>query len=108
MLIHFFNFQNKKELNNIKNKIKELGISKNYLLKNAKKNVWKEIINNKGIIISTSRFEGRNLVIQEAFHNYVPVVATDCLGQKELLSENHSFILNNNNPKNGQKLYFQL
>ncbi len=95
-LIHYFNIENQLELNYLRNKIRTLGLSKHYFFKKASKNVWDEIHSAGGIILSTSRYEGRNLVIQEAFHNMVPVVATDCLGQKELLKENHAFILKEN------------
>ncbi len=92
-LIHYFNFENQFELNYLKNKIKLLGLSNHYFLKRASKNVWDKINSTGGFIISTSKYEGRNLVIQEAFHNMIPVIATDCIGQKELLKETHSFIL---------------
>lgn len=104
MLIHYFNFQNKNEIFQLKNDIKNLGLSKHYILKSAHKNVWNEIDEKKGIIISTSRFETRNLVIQEAFHNSIPVVATNCIGQKELLNEQIAFILDNEDEKKWPKI----
>lgn len=92
-LIHYFNFQNKKELEFLKKEIKKLGLSDYYIFKKAKKNIWSYIYKQSSTIISTSRFEGRNLVIQEAFHNNISVVATNCLGQNELLNKDRSFIL---------------
>ncbi len=99
IIIHYFNFKNKKERIFLANEIKNLGLSKHYILKNAHKDVWSEIDKKKGIIISTSRFETRNLVIQEAFHNSIPVIGTNCIGQKELLKEQISFVLDNKDEK---------
>jgi len=95
-LIHYFNFQNQYELKILNNQIKSLNLSSHYFLKKATKYVWDEITASGGIVISTSRYEGRNLVIQEAFHNMIPVVATNCIGQNELLEENRGFILKEN------------
>ena len=92
-LIHFFNFANLKEVDFIRGRINSLGLNNYYFLKNTKKGVWDEIYKKNGIILSTSRFEGLPMVIVEAFHNFIPVVATNCYGQKDLLDESHSTIL---------------
>lgn len=92
-LIHFFNFANHVELDFIREEINRLGLKKHYFLEKTKKGVWEEIYKKNGIILSTSRFEGLPMVILEAYHNFIPVVATNCYGQKDLLEENHSIIL---------------
>ena len=61
----------------------------------AIEDVWSHIISCSDALISTSRFEGRNMAIQEAFHLGMPVIATDCIGQSELLSPAWAFVLNN-------------
>ena len=92
-LIHFFNFANLKELDFIKQRINSLGLKNYYFLKNTKEGVWDEIYKKNGIILSTSRFEGLPMVLIEAFHNFIPVVATNCYGQEDLLEDSNSTIL---------------
>ena len=98
-LIHYFNFQNNAELEIIKEKIEKLNLSDNYFLRNAIPSIWEEIYEKQGILISTSRFEGMPMVILEAFHNFIPVVATNCYGQEDLLKEKRALILKKNERK---------
>lgn len=104
--IHYFNCKNHKEMKIIENKIKELGLSNHYFLKGTKTDVWNDIDCKIGTFISTSRFEGQPLVIHEAFQNGIPVVATNCIGQKELLTNNNSFILDIANKNNWSRILF--
>lgn len=99
-LIHYFNFAKTEELNFIRARISELNLEKNYIILQAHEDVWGKININTDILISCSRFEGRNLVIQEAFKAGLLVLATDCVGQAELLNEQRAFILPNNNYSN--------
>ena len=98
-IIHFFNYQNLKEKEIINKSIRELGLSNHYYLKPTIENVWDYVDPIRGTIISTSRFEGQPLVISEAFYNNIPVVATNCLGQKDLLNDQNAFILDIKNKK---------
>lgn len=98
-IIHFFNSQNLQEKEIINKSIRELGLSNHYYLKPTIKNVWDYVDPIRGTIISTSRFEGQPLVISEAFYNNIPVVATNCLGQKDLLNDQNAFILDIKNKK---------
>jgi len=103
-IIHFFNFQNHKEKMIIEKNIKKLGLSNHYFLQSTKKNVWDYIDPKMGTIISTSRFEGQPLVISEAFYNCIPVVATNCLGQQDLLKSKNAFILDTKNTQEWSKI----
>ncbi len=98
-MIHFFNDQNYQEKEIINKSIIEQGLSNHYYLKPAIENVWDYVDPMRGTIISTSRFEGQPLAISEAFYNSIPVVATNCIGQKDLLNDQNAFILDIKNKK---------
>lgn len=93
--IHYFNHKNLIELQYIQEQIntKELN---NYYLRESCDKIWHDIYADAYAIISTSRFEGRNMTLQESFWNGVLVIASNCTGQDELLNDRWSMILDIN------------
>jgi glycosyltransferase involved in cell wall biosynthesis len=106
-LIHFLNMRKTVEILKIKSMINEQKLE-NYEMTQAVSNVWDLLDNTSDCIISTSRFEGRNLVLQEAFQRGFSTLATNCIGQNELLNVKWSNILDNNNEKEWLTTFEQL
>lgn len=98
-LIHFLNMQNEQEVEEMKSMIEEYNV-KNYRIMQAVPNVWKILDNRTDCVISTSRYEGRNLVLQEAFQQGFSTLATNCSGQKELLDDKWSNVLDDGDEEN--------
>lgn len=93
--IHYFNHKNLKELEYVKDQVKTRALT-NYQLRKSRDAIWTDIYSDAYAIISTSRFEGRNMTLQEAYWNRITVIATNCTGQDELLDERWSLILDKN------------
>lgn len=93
--IHYFNHKNKTELEYLREQVKSRKLT-NYQLRPSREEIWADIFPDAYAIISTSNFEGRNMTIQEAFWNRITVIATNCVGQDELLDERWSLILDKN------------
>lgn len=78
---------------NLQKKIEELGLSENVsLLGRKSKDVIVNYLNNSTMYVSSSRSENFSVSIIEALSTGLPVVATDCGGAKECISEQNGLI----------------
>jgi glycosyltransferase involved in cell wall biosynthesis len=77
----------------LQNMIKKYGLDKKVILRGKSKNVMAEMAASE-IFVSTARFEGLGLVIQEAKMCGVPCVAFDCdCGPSEIIQDGENGIL---------------
>ena len=95
-VFHYFKVKDELELQILNRLISEAEVEDRYIMRSPVNDVWLKIMDCDALI-STSRYEGRNIAIQEAFVKRMPVIATNCSGQDELLSDDRSVVLPDNN-----------